>query len=142
MPTCSPGWNFEPTCRTMIAPPVTVSPSNTFTPRYCGLESRPLRVEPCPFLCAMASSDRDVRDLEQRVRVAVAVPAAVPPGAHELEALQLLAERVLDDLRGDLRARDGGGADHELVAVDEQDAVERHRAADLGLHPVDEDPVP
>ena len=29
---------------------VTVSPPNTFVPRRCEFESRPLREEPCPFL--------------------------------------------------------------------------------------------
>lgn len=29
------------------------SPPNFFTPRYCGLESRPLRELDAPFLCAM-----------------------------------------------------------------------------------------
>ena len=39
----------------MISPPVTVWPANTFTPRRLELESRPLREEPRPFLCAMRS---------------------------------------------------------------------------------------
>jgi sulfite reductase (NADPH) flavoprotein alpha-component len=38
----------------MIEPGVTASPPYRFTPRYWGLESRPLRVEPPPFLCAMS----------------------------------------------------------------------------------------
>ena len=50
MPTPAPGWNTVPRWRTMISPPVTVWPANTFTPRHLGLESRPLRLEPSPFL--------------------------------------------------------------------------------------------
>ena len=46
MPTLRPGWNLVPTCRTMMEPPWTISPSKAFTPRYCGLESRPFRVLP------------------------------------------------------------------------------------------------
>src|SRR5262245_8546333 len=38
----------------MIEPAVTTWPPYAFTPRYCGLESRPLRLEPPPFLCAIS----------------------------------------------------------------------------------------
>src|SRR5262245_63859076 len=37
----------------MIAPAETVSPPNAFTPSRFEVESRPLRDEPPPFLCAM-----------------------------------------------------------------------------------------
>src|SRR5438046_1757939 len=37
----------------MISPPETACPANTFTPSILGLESRPLRLEPRPFLCAI-----------------------------------------------------------------------------------------
>src|SRR3954449_5473469 len=37
----------------MISPPVTTWPANTFTPRRLAFESRPLRLEPRPFLCAI-----------------------------------------------------------------------------------------
>src|SRR3954469_20997817 len=53
MPTPAPGWNLVPRWRTMISPPVTVWPANTFTPRRWAFESRPLRLEPRPFLCAI-----------------------------------------------------------------------------------------
>ena len=53
MPTPSPGLKRVPRWRTMISPPVTVWPANTFTPRRLALESRPLRQEPRPFLCAI-----------------------------------------------------------------------------------------
>src|SRR4029079_5937029 len=36
----------------MIAPAVTVSPANTFTPSRFAFESRPFLEEPSPFLCA------------------------------------------------------------------------------------------
>src|SRR6478752_7300065 len=38
----------------MIAPAVTVSPANTFTPSRFAFESRPFLEEPSPFLCATA----------------------------------------------------------------------------------------
>src|ERR687895_1211538 len=37
----------------MIAPAETASPPNVFTPSRFDVESRPLRDEPPPFLCAM-----------------------------------------------------------------------------------------
>ena len=53
IPVPSPGLNLVPRWRTMISPPVTVWPAKTFTPRRLELESRPLRLEPRPFLCAI-----------------------------------------------------------------------------------------
>src|SRR5690606_41532710 len=55
-PTPGPGWNWVPRWRTMMLPAETAWPPKIFTPRYFGLESRPLREEPTPFLCAMAAS--------------------------------------------------------------------------------------
>src|SRR3989442_2325280 len=37
----------------MISPPLTAWPANVFTPSRCAFESRPLRLEPSPFLCAI-----------------------------------------------------------------------------------------
>ena len=39
---------------TRVLPAITGSPSKHLTPRILGCESRPFRLEPCPFLCAMA----------------------------------------------------------------------------------------
>src|SRR4029079_12392996 len=54
MPTPSPALKREPRWRTMISPPVTFWPAKTLTPSIFGLESRPLRLEPRPFLCAIS----------------------------------------------------------------------------------------
>ena len=54
IPTPSPGLKRVPRWRTMISPPVTVWPAKIFTPRRLALESRPLRLEPRPFLCAIS----------------------------------------------------------------------------------------
>ena len=51
-----PGRKRVPRWRTRIIPAVTCWPSNIFTPRRCACESRPLREEPSPFLCAMSNS--------------------------------------------------------------------------------------
>ena len=45
-----------PRWRTMIDPAGTTWPANTFTPRNFGFESRPLRLEPPPFLWAISRS--------------------------------------------------------------------------------------
>src|SRR5450759_741876 len=56
MPTPAPGLKRVPRWRTMISPPVTACPANVFTPRRWAFESRPLRLEPKPFLCAICLS--------------------------------------------------------------------------------------
>src|SRR5205085_1559414 len=54
MPVPTPGRKRVPRWRTRIIPAVTSCPANFFAPRYLGLESRPFRDEPMPFLCAMS----------------------------------------------------------------------------------------
>src|SRR6185295_15271667 len=105
MPAPSPGLNLVPRWRTMISPPVTVSPANTFTPRRFALESRPLRLEPRPFLCAMSSGPLpDAGHLEARQLLAVPGRALVAPLGLELEHADLWAALVADHgrLHGDL----------------------------------------
>src|SRR4051794_41852278 len=86
MPAPSPGLKRVPRWRTMISPPVTVCPANTFTPRRLALESRPLRLEPRPFLCAISSAPlADRRDADARQLLAVARPALVAALGLELE---------------------------------------------------------
>src|SRR2546423_92322 len=53
MPVPSPGLNRVPRWRTMISPPDTAWPAKPFTPSRLEYESRPLREEPRPFLCAI-----------------------------------------------------------------------------------------
>src|ERR1017187_8194795 len=108
MPTPSPGLNFVPRWRTMISPPVTVSPANVFTPSRCALESRPLRLEPSPFLCAML----DLRNLDARQLLAVAGAPLVTALGLELEHAQFLGALVGDDLRGDLHLRKARLVEH------------------------------
>jgi hypothetical protein len=52
-PTFTPGWKWVPRWRTMISPALTTWPPKRFTPRRWAFESRPLRVELAPFLCAI-----------------------------------------------------------------------------------------
>src|SRR5262249_21329839 len=80
-PTFSPGKNFVPRCRTRIDPPVTSCPANAFTPSRCELESRPLREEPCPFLCAMSALllDRVAPDLDHRLAMPLGPAVLLAP---------------------------------------------------------------
>ncbi len=55
-PTPRPAWNLVPHWRTRMLPAMTCWPPYRLTPRRWPLESRPLRVDPCPFLCATDSS--------------------------------------------------------------------------------------
>src|SRR5690242_12341929 len=81
----------------MISPPVTVWPANTFTPRRLAFESRPLREEPRPFLCAI-SLTADLRDADPRQLLAVAGATLVAALGLELEHAQLRPALVRDDL--------------------------------------------
>src|ERR687885_1161035 len=71
-PTPRPGWKWVPRWRTMISPALTTWPPKRLTPRRCAFESRPLRDDEAPFLCAMRSSAlRDVADADGRQRLTV-----------------------------------------------------------------------
>src|SRR3954447_6935981 len=99
MPAPSPGLKRVPRWRTMISPPVTVCPANTFTPRRLALEARPLRLEPRPFLCAISSAPlADGRDADARQLLAVAGAPLVAALGLELEHPQLRPALVRDDL--------------------------------------------
>src|SRR5687767_15028788 len=101
MPVPGPGLKRVPRWRTMISPPVTVWPANSFTPRYLGFESRPLRLEPRPFLCAMrCSASLDAGDADSREILPVTRAALVAALGLELEDAELRAALVPDDLRG------------------------------------------
>src|ERR1041384_7855770 len=95
--TLRPGCTFVPTCRTRMLPGTTASPPNTLMPRCCPGESRPLREEPCPFLCAMFASGGNRGDLDLGVRLAVAADA-VPALFLGAEVPELAVLAVRDDL--------------------------------------------
>src|SRR5215212_4004028 len=54
-PTFLPGFHFVPRWRARMFPPSTRSPPNFFNPNRCAFESRPLRDDPTPFLCAISN---------------------------------------------------------------------------------------
>src|SRR5262249_47237138 len=71
--------NLVPRWRTMIIPALTCWPAPALTPRYLGLESRPFRDEPMPFLCAISYS-ASFAVVVFRVRRAGVFVSSVAPG--------------------------------------------------------------
>lgn len=53
MEAFSPAKNLVPLCLMMIFPARAICPPKIFTPSLLATESRPLRVEPAAFLCAI-----------------------------------------------------------------------------------------
>src|SRR5918995_240853 len=142
MPVPSPGLNFVPRWRTMISPPVTVWPAKTFTPRYFGFESRPLRLEPRPFLCAIASLLPDLGDAEPRELLAVARAAPVAALGLELEHAQLLAALVADDLGLHRRGGQLGGVEHRVAVAGQQQRGQLHGGAGIVGQALDQQGLP
>src|SRR5436305_9695464 len=97
-------------------------------PRCCPGESRPLREEPCPFLCAMADS----RNLDLGVRLAVAADAG-PALFLRPEMPKLPVLSVRDHLGLDLGAIEQRRAQLDVRALaDEQDFQAQLRPDVLG----------
>src|SRR5690242_14820090 len=110
-----------------MLPAVTNWPPKRFTPSIWGLESRPFRELPTPFLCAM-SLDLDLGDAHRRHRLPMpAMPPVVLPSL-ELHDEDLVALA----LRHHLPYHLGGGQrlrlDRDLpVVVDEENLGELDR---------------
>src|SRR5688572_25300198 len=100
-------------------------------PRYWGLESRPLRVEPPPFLCAMTTpSSLDAGDLDPRVALAVAALAAHVLAALEAHRDRLHSAEVAEDLPLDgCPLHDGLAHPHLPLVRHEEHALERDRVS-------------
>src|SRR3954462_4141509 len=104
----------------MISPALTTWPPKRFTPRRCALESRPLRDDEAPFLCAMSSSAlRDVADHDAGQGLTVPLPLVVARLVLELLEWDLRALAVLDDLAGHGHARERLRIGGDGVAVDQ-----------------------
>src|SRR5579863_509200 len=105
--------------------------------RWPGL-SRPLRVEPCPFLCATAN----LLDAQHRQFLAMAALAAVVLALLLLEHDDLAAARLLDNLRAHGRVRQRRPADSGGVAIANREHVGKGDfAADLAGDAFDHDLV-
>src|SRR5690606_18751184 len=141
-PTPSPGWKWVPRCRTMISPALTSWPPNRFTPRRWALESRPLRVEDAPFLCAIsATSALDAGDLDPGVPLPMALALAVPGLVLELQDADLRTLGLVQHLGGHLGRLEGGLVRRDRFPVDQEDGLQLHAGAGLVADPVDLDDV-
>src|SRR4051812_28608503 len=141
--TFSPAWNLVPRWRTRMFPASTRSPPYFFTPRRWALESRPLRVDPPPFLCAIAASpsaEGDVVHAHLGEPLPVALLAAVVLAALVLEDDDLLAAAVADHLGGNRSATQDRRAHLDGVAVGAQEHLaELDRLPRLGFERLDAD---
>src|SRR6185503_8578455 len=148
MPTLGPAWNLVPRWRTITEPAGTTCPPNTFTPSIFGCESRPLRVEPPPFFCAMfvdscvRNSGRDRADLELGVRLTMPAVALVVLAAAHLEDANLRVQAVRDHFGFDA----GPGEERRACAqvgslADRQDLIEHHFLAHFSDQLLDLEPV-
>src|SRR5690606_32400808 len=131
-----------PTWRTRMPPARTNCPPYTLTPRYCGLEPRPLRVEPPPFLCAIAS-DLETGDLHRGEGLPVPALAAVLLAPTKLEDDELLAPPLLDDLALHEGAADRGLANlgGAVVADGQEHLAKLHLVTGVALELLDADRV-
>src|SRR5262249_21334923 len=112
-PTLRPGFSLVPRCRTMMDPPGTSWPPNTFTPRRCAFESRPFLELPRPFLCAIRHL-RQIADLPFGEVLAMADHFLVLLLPLELEDQNFRGSSVSHD-----RSLHGGGSVNQLAAVAE-----------------------
>src|SRR6187431_754320 len=139
----APGWKCVPRWRTMISPARTFWPPKRFTPSRWALESRPLRVELAPFLCAISASLPrllDSGDLDAREVLTVALALLVAGLVLELLDHDLGAALFAENLGGDGDLRELVGVGRDGVAVHEQHRGELDLVADLrGLTIEDDD---
>src|SRR3954451_12114178 len=122
----------------MISPALTTWPPKRFTPRRWAFESRPLRDDEAPFLCAMSSSAlRDVADHNAGQGLTVPLPLVVAGLVLELVDVDLRALAVLDGRAGHGDLGQGGRVTGDGAAVDQQDGREGDAVAGRTLEAVD-----
>src|SRR5215216_5065130 len=153
-PTPSPGWMRVPRWRTRIVPAVTSWPPWRLTPSRLAAESRPLRLEDAPFLCAisafflfllalllglglaarpgrpLAAAEVDGLDLEPGQRLTVAEGAALAGLVLVGEDADLLAPVLVDHAGRDL-----------AVVVDDQQRLQLEAGAVVAGELLDVDEV-
>src|SRR4029450_12421930 len=126
----------------MISPAFTTWPPKRLTPRRCAFESRPLRDDEAPFLCAMSSSAlRDVADHEAGQGLTVPLPLVVAGLVLDLVNLDLRALAVLDDLAGHGHLRQSRRVAGDGLAVDQQEGGESALVARRTCQAVDRERV-
>src|ERR1700694_5379392 len=123
----------------MIAPASTRAPAYSLTPSRCPALSRPLRVEPAPFLCAM-SLCLDLRDSESRFVLPVTACLPRPCLVLVLEHSDLRSSSVGDYLsRNERVGHEGGSRTHPNAVGEEQHLVEDDRLAGVAGTTIDGD---
>src|SRR3954451_3426762 len=144
MPVPGPGLKRVPRWRTMISPPVTPSPANTFTPRRLALESRPLRLEPSPFLCAISSdsSGSDAVHPDAGELLAVALAAAVAALGLVLEDADLRAALVDVDHCGHLGRAERVGVELRVAVAGDQQGLELDGGVHVAGQALDQERLP
>src|SRR5215216_1199020 len=164
-PTPSPGWMRVPRWRTRIVPAVTSWPPWRLTPSRLAAESRPLRLEDAPFLCAisaflfllvlllgllgvagpgrpLAAAKVDGLDLEPGQGLAVAEGAALAGLVLVGEDADLGAPVVVDHAGRDLGlGQVGGGRGHVAVVVDDQQRLQLEAGTVVAAELLDVDEV-
>src|SRR5512133_418551 len=164
-PTPSPGWMRVPRWRTRIVPAVTSWPPWRLTPSRLAAESRPLRLEDAPFLCAisaflfllvlllalgpaarpgrpLAAAEVDRLDLEPGQGLAVAEGAALAGLVLVGEDADLLAPVLVDHAGRDLGlGQVGGGRGDVAVVVDDQQRLQLEAGAVVAAELLDVDEV-
>src|SRR3954454_21917526 len=141
-PTPRPGWKRVPRCRTVISPALTTWPPKRFKPSRWALESRLLREDEAPFLCAMsASALRDVADHDVGEGLTVPLTLVVAGLVLELVDVDLRALAVPDDLTGHGHLGQGRRIAGDGVAVDQEQGREGDGVARLTSETVDREPI-
>src|SRR5512132_1287298 len=164
-PTPSPGWMRVPRWRTRIVPAVTSWPPWRLTPSRLAAESRPLRLEDAPFLCAIsaflfllvllllsglaagpgrapARAEVDRLDLEPGQGLAVAEGAALAGLVLVGEDADLPAPALVDHAGRDLGlGQVVGGRGHVAVVVDDQQRLQLEAGAVVAAELLDVDEV-
>src|SRR3712207_147761 len=146
-PTPRPGWKWVPRWRTMISPAFTTWPPKRLTPRRCAFESRRLREDEAPFLCAMSASalrdvaGRDVCDADVGEGLTVPLTLVVAGLVLELVDADLGALAVADDLAGHGHTGQRLRVAGDGVAVDQEQGREGDGVARLTHETVDREPV-
>src|SRR5450631_1290607 len=163
-PTPGPGWKWVPRCRMMISPALTCCPPNRLTPRRWALESRPLRLDDAPFLCATSAPllpgrcllgcgvrgcglcggglcGTDTGDLELGVPLAVTQTTPVAGLVAVVDHADLRAGDRAQDLRSDLVPAELGRVADDLVVIDDEQGGQVHARADLTGERIDGEDV-
>src|SRR5437763_46183 len=128
-PTLSPGWKWVPRWRTRISPAFTTWPPKRLTPSRCALESRPLREDDAPFLCAIGAllSGLDAGHAKRGELLTVPLALVVTGLVLELVDDDLGTLAVVDHLGGDPgRAERRSVRGQRPAVVDEEHRGQRH----------------